>query len=84
MFHALVEIPLRDVVNAPQQLERFDHGDVPPKLRALPKDHADGLHVCRRCRQGTKPLMRISPPLGTRMPVSILMVVDLPAPFGPM
>ena len=26
----------------------------------------------------------ISPDVGTRMPVSILMVVDLPAPFGPM
>ena len=37
-----------------------------------------------RWRQGTKPLITISPRTGTRMPVSILMVVDFPAPFGPM
>ena len=37
-----------------------------------------------RCFQGTSPATRTSPDVGTRIPVSILMVVDLPAPFGPM
>src|SRR5256885_4563161 len=37
-----------------------------------------------RCRQGTRPITSQRPPLGTRMPASTLMVVDLPAPLGPM
>ncbi len=45
VLHARVEIALRNVVDAAQQLERFDHGDIPPELRALPENHADGLHV---------------------------------------
>lgn len=32
---------------------------------------------------GTTPATCASPEVGVRMPVSILMVVDLPAPFGP-
>ncbi len=37
-----------------------------------------------RSRDGSMPATRSRPPLGVRMPVSILMVVDFPAPFGPM
>ncbi|CAM5683478.1 hypothetical protein SVIOM74S_03710 [Streptomyces violarus] len=44
-----------------------------PTLRALRS----------RLRYGTTPATRASPDVGVRMPVSILMVVDLPAPFGP-
>ena len=36
-----------------------------------------------RARAGFKPATDAVPPLGWRMPVSILIVVDLPAPFGP-
>ena len=45
-----------------------------PMLRAL----------AMRWRWGTIPPTETSPPVGTRMPTSILMVVDLPAPLGPM
>ena len=38
----------------------------------------------RRCRTGSSPQTRTRPEVGTRIPVSILMVVDLPAPFAPM
>ena len=38
----------------------------------------------RRWRQGTSPATVTCPPLGTRMPVSILMVVLFQAPLGPM
>jgi len=44
-FHALVEIALRDVVDAAEQLERFYGGDVPPELRALAEDDADRFYV---------------------------------------
>lgn len=37
-----------------------------------------------RSFQGTYPATRTSPELGTRIPASILIVVDLPAPLGPM
>ncbi len=37
-----------------------------------------------RSREGSMPATRSRPPLGVRIPVSILMVVDFPAPFGPM
>ncbi len=36
-----------------------------------------------RSFHGTRPFTVISPRVGTRIPVSILIVVDLPAPFGP-
>ncbi len=45
MFHARVEIALRDVVNAAEKLEGFDYGDVPPELGALAEDDADRFHV---------------------------------------
>src|SRR5437588_12808351 len=37
----------------------------------------------RRCSSGFSPATLISPPLGTRIPVSILIVVLLPTTFGP-
>ena len=37
-----------------------------------------------RCRYGTRPSTTTRPLLGTRMPVSIFIVVDLPAPLGPI
>src|SRR5208282_4855912 len=37
-----------------------------------------------RCLHGTNPFTQISPLVGTRMPVNILMLVDFPAPLGPM
>ena len=39
---------------------------------------------CVRCLVGTRPATETRPRGGTRIPVSILTVVDLPAPFGPM
>ena len=30
-----------DAIDVAEQVERFDDGQVPPQLRALPKDHAD-------------------------------------------
>ena len=39
--------------------------------------------LVRRSFQGTIPSASMCPDVGTRMPVSILMVVDFPAPFGP-
>jgi hypothetical protein len=38
----------------------------------------------RRCLTGSSPQVRTRPALGVRMPVIILIVVDLPAPFAPM
>ena len=40
--------------------------------------------VAMRARQGTRPSTSHRPEVGTRMPASTLMVVDFPAPFGPM
>jgi hypothetical protein len=37
-----------------------------------------------RSRNGTNPLQTTSPDVGVRIPVSILIVVDLPAPLAPM
>src|SRR5580704_2394285 len=45
MLHARVKIALRDIVNPPQQLEGFDHRNVPPQLGALAEHHADRLHI---------------------------------------
>src|SRR6185312_15634167 len=36
-----------------------------------------------RSRDGSSPATRQTPDVGVRIPVSILIVVDLPAPFGP-
>ena len=40
--------------------------------------------LATRCRAGSRPRTRQLPAVGWMMPVSILMVVDLPAPLGPM
>src|SRR5688572_4389613 len=39
--------------------------------------------MCRRSRKTSQPATRASPEVGASSPVSILMVVVLPAPFGP-
>ena len=44
-FHPLAEVAFGNFVNTTQELERFDDGDVPPELRALAEDDADGFHV---------------------------------------
>ena len=75
----------RHPVDVAQQLERVAQRQVPPELRALAEHHADAprqLDALPRPARGRPP--RSGPPVGTRMPVSILIVVDLPAPFGPM
>ncbi len=38
-------VALRDVIDAAQKLEGFDGRDVPPQLRALAEDDADGFYV---------------------------------------
>ena len=43
-----------DVVDAAQQLEGFDHGDVPPELRALAEHDADGFHVLAALAPGNE------------------------------
>ena len=43
-----------NVVDAPQQLERLDDGDVPPELGALPENHADGFHVVAALAEGNE------------------------------
>ena len=44
-LHAGFEIALGNVVDAAEQLEGFDDGDVPPKLGALAENDADGFDV---------------------------------------
>src|SRR5205085_11900137 len=48
-----------------------------------PKTTPMCLASSRRCRSGFSSATLISPLLGTRIPVNILIVVLLPAPFGP-
>ena len=45
MFHACIEVALRDVVDAAEEFEGFDDGDVPPELGALAEDDADGFYI---------------------------------------
>ena len=67
-----------------EQVEGVAQRQVPPQRGALAEDHADPAGQLVRLRLGSTPATRIEPEVGTRMPVSILIVVDLPAPFGPM
>src|SRR5580658_2184799 len=45
VLHARVEVPLGDIVDAAQQFERLDYGNIPPELCPLAEDHADRLHI---------------------------------------
>src|ERR1700742_2775518 len=45
MLHTRFEIAQRNIVNLPQQLEGFNHSDVPPNVRPLPKNHSDGFYI---------------------------------------
>ena len=72
-------------VDRGQHAERLAQRQVPPQLAALAEDHADPPGQRRAgCRTGSSPQVRTVPDVGTRMPVSILIVVDLPAPLAPM
>jgi hypothetical protein len=48
-----------------------------------PKTTPMFIAFCCRFSWGIRPSTMRLPEVGTRMPVSILIVVDLPAPFGP-
>ena len=73
----------RDLVDVAQQVERVLERQVPPELDALAEHRADLAREPTRRRDGSKPATSTPPDDGTRIPVSILIVVDLPAPFGP-
>ena len=53
-FHALVVVALRNVVDAAQEFEGFDGRDVPPELRALAEDDADGFYIGGTLAPGDK------------------------------
>ena len=83
-FHARIEITLRNIVNTAQKLNDSITAMSHQSWVRCPKTTPIVFTYCVRWRNGTKPLMKNSPLVGTRMPVSILIVVDFPAPFGPM
>ena len=74
----------RDAVHLLQDGERVLQRQVPPQRGALAEHHADPLGqlepMPRRIDAGHPDRAAD----GTRIPVSILIVVDFPAPFGPM
>ena len=75
----------RQPVDGAEQPERVAQRQVPPQLAALAEDHADPAGQRRALRGPARGrTTRTVPEVGTRMPVSILMVVDLPAPLAPM
>ncbi len=79
----LLVLLARDLVHVAGQVERLHDGDVPPQLRPLAEHDADAPRVLLALL-GRHQAVDDEPALaGTRMPVSILMVVDLPAPLGP-
>src|SRR5712691_10921371 len=43
--HPFGEVPRWHIVNPPQELERFHHGDIPPKLRHLPEHDPNGSYI---------------------------------------
>src|SRR5579872_1347832 len=53
-FHPLAEVAFGNFVNAAQELEGFDDGNVPPELCALAEDDADGFHVLAALLVGKK------------------------------
>ena len=72
-------------VNRGEDPEGVAQRQVPPQLAALTEDHSEVAGQPRGgCGTGSSPQVRTCPAVGTRMPVSILIVVDLPAPFAPM
>ena len=71
------------LVDPADQIERVDRRQVIPELRLLAEYRPDAESQRLRSRQGVQPSTFASPDDGCRMPVSILIVVDLPAPFGP-
>src|ERR1700745_706059 len=55
-LHPRVEIALWHVVNPSQQLERFNHRNVPPELRPLAEHDADRFHVLPALPEGNVPV----------------------------
>ncbi len=55
-FHAFVVVALRDIVDAAQKFEGFDGRDVPPELRPLAEDDADGFYVGGSLFPGDEPV----------------------------
>ena len=79
-------VPRRvDPVDLLQQLEasRAAAGPTTASCAGRRRRRSGGPARCAR-RLGSSPATRSWPEVGTRMPVSILIVVDFPAPFGPM
>ena len=71
-------------VDPAQQVERVAQRQVPPELVRWPKTTPMRRVSSTRLRDGSIPATEMRPAVGTSTPVSILIVVDLPAPFGPM
>ena len=86
--HQLVARPaivaLIDTVDVAQQIEAVDDRQIPPELRALTEHDADPRDVPQPIFVRNEPADHDSAAVGRRIPERILMVVDLPAPFGPM
>jgi hypothetical protein len=90
--HPLPEAELAD--RGVEQVAEVEQLDVLREVAAVPL-RVDPVERCPnttpirrarsvRCRLGSRPATRSRPAVGTRMPVSILIVVDFPAPLGPM
>jgi len=74
----------RQKIHAPDEREVFARGEV------VEEPEISGTTPTRRFTSSARfgspmssPRMRIAPLVGASKPVSILMVVDFPAPFGP-
>ena len=76
--------PRVEPVDGGQDPERVPQRQIPPELAALAEHHPDLAGQHPTCGTGSRPQVRTCPEVGTRMPVIILMVVDLPAPLAPM
>ena len=73
-----------DTVDVAQQIESVDDGKIPPQLRALSEHDADALDVPNPIGVRHEPADFHAAAVGAQNPGRILIVVDLPAPFGPM
>lgn len=74
--------PARHVIQHAVQLEVLVRGEIHVKARVLEDDAEPRAHVVGRVT-GSKPSTRNVPMVGSSIVISMWMVVDLPAPFGP-
>ena len=82
--HVLTVSSLGNVVNVPQQVHRLDDRQIPPEARPLAEDRADVQDMLAALLPRNPAIDKQVPgTVGTRIPVSILRVVDFPAPLGP-